>query len=151
MKPYYAFSTLSFRWNITYLELSHLMTKSTKCSVRPANTPISLCIRPVWSVFAVRSMGSWGHNVSSCGKRRLWSDCADAQADLSLRCPHSHFVGFVMRRLDYVLGYFAPLQILILVKYFGLDKLTSSVGFLQMAKGPAAVLGPPLAGNIWVF
>ena len=26
-------------------------------------------------------------------------DCADAQADLSLRWAHSHFVGFVMARL----------------------------------------------------
>ena len=37
--------------------------------------------------------------VSSCGQRRLWSDWADAQADLSLRWAHSHIVGFVMSRL----------------------------------------------------
>ena len=36
-------------------------------------------------VFAVHSMGSGGPSVSSCGQRRLWSDWADAQADLSLR------------------------------------------------------------------
>ena len=30
---------------------------------------------------------------------RLWSDWADAQADLSLRWAHSHFVGFVVRQL----------------------------------------------------
>ena len=30
---------------------------------------------------------------------RLWSDWADAQAEMSLRCAHSHFVGFVMSRL----------------------------------------------------
>ena len=36
-------------------------------------------------------------------QRRLWSDRADAQADLSLRWAHSHFVGFVMRRLKYLL------------------------------------------------
>ena len=35
-------------------------------------------------VLAVRSMGSWGPNVSLCGQRRLWSDWADAQADLCL-------------------------------------------------------------------
>ena len=29
-------------------------------------------------------------------QRRLWSDCTDAQADLSLRWAHSHFVGFVV-------------------------------------------------------
>ena len=27
-------------------------------------------------------------NVSVIGQRRPWSDCADAQADLGLRCPH---------------------------------------------------------------
>ena len=32
-------------------------------------------------------------------QQRLWSDWADAQADLSLRWVHSHFVGFVMRQL----------------------------------------------------
>ena len=36
-------------------------------------------------VFAVRSMGTWGPNVSSCGQRRLWSDWADSQTDLCLR------------------------------------------------------------------
>ena len=49
----------------------------------------------IW-VFTVRSMGSWGPKVSSCGQRRLWSDWADAQADLSLRWAYTHFVGFVM-------------------------------------------------------
>ena len=39
-------------------------------------------------VFAVRSMGSWGPKLSSCGQRKLWSDWADAQADLSLRWTH---------------------------------------------------------------
>ena len=37
--------------------------------------------------------------VLSYARRRLWSDWADAQADLSLLWAHSHFVGFVMRRL----------------------------------------------------
>ena len=32
--------------------------KTNNLSVRPAKTQISLGIRPVWSVFAVRSMGS---------------------------------------------------------------------------------------------
>ena len=40
-------------------------------------------------VFAVRSMGSQGPKLSSCGQRRLWSDWADAQADLSLRWAHT--------------------------------------------------------------
>ena len=49
--------------------------------------------------FTVRSMGSLGSNLSSCGQRRLWSDWADAQADLILRWALIHFVGFVMSRL----------------------------------------------------
>ena len=54
------------------------------------------------SVSAVRSVGSWGSSVSSCGQRRLWSDWADAQADLSLRWAQSHFVGFVICSSFYV-------------------------------------------------
>ena len=63
-------------------EPRHEKKKRKKMSVRPAKTQISLGIRPVWSVFAVRSVGSYGPRVSSCGQRRLWSDWADAQADL---------------------------------------------------------------------
>ena len=37
--------------------------------------------------------------VRPCGQQRLWSDWADAQANLSLRWAHSHIVGFVMSRL----------------------------------------------------
>ena len=33
---------------------------------------------------------------------RLWSDWVDAQADRSLRWAHSHFVGFVMRWLNFL-------------------------------------------------
>ena len=41
----------------------------------------------IW-IFTGRSLGSQGCKVSSCGQRRLWSDCADAQADQSLRWTH---------------------------------------------------------------
>ena len=34
------------------------------------------------------SVSSQGSQASSGGQRRLWSDCADAQSDLSLRCAH---------------------------------------------------------------
>ena len=50
-------------------------------------------------VFALLSMGSKVPELSSCGQRRLWSDWADAQADLSLRWAHTHYVGFVMSGL----------------------------------------------------
>ena len=50
-------------------------------------------------VFAVRMMKAWTLSYPLSAQRRLWSDWADAQTDLSLRWVHSHFVGFVMSRL----------------------------------------------------
>ena len=50
-------------------------------------------------VFAVRMKKSWVLNYPLSGQRRLWSDWADAQADLSLHWVHTYFVGFVMLRL----------------------------------------------------
>ena len=47
-------------------------------------------------VFAVHMKKAWVLNYLLSAQRRLWSDWADAQADLSLRWAHSHFVGFVM-------------------------------------------------------
>ena len=47
-------------------------------------------------VFAVRMKKAWVLSYPLSAQRRLWSDWADAQADLSLRWAHSHFVGFVM-------------------------------------------------------
>ena len=73
--------------------------KTNKMSVRPAKTQISLGIRPVWSVFAVRMKKSWVLSYPLSAQRRLWLDWADAQADLSLRWARSHFVAFVMSRL----------------------------------------------------
>ena len=76
--------------------------KSNKMSVHPAKTQISLGIRSVWSESSL--CAQWvakGPKCSSCGQRRLWSDMANAQTDLSLRWEHSHFVGFVMSRLIY--------------------------------------------------
>ena len=47
-------------------------------------------------VFAVRMKKAWALNYPLSAQRRLWSDCANAQADLSLRWAHTHFVGFVL-------------------------------------------------------
>ena len=51
-------------------------------------------------VFAVRLKKPWVLSYPFSTQRRLWSDWADAKADLSLRWAHSHFVGFVMSRLN---------------------------------------------------
>ena len=45
-------------------------------------------------VFDVRSVGSLGSSFASGGQRRLWSDWADAQADLCLRWAHRSFCWF---------------------------------------------------------
>ena len=50
-----------------------------------ANMNVFMCIRAVYSAFAGHSLWSQGSNASSGGQWRFWSDCADAQADLSLR------------------------------------------------------------------
>ena len=83
-------------------------------SVRPAKTQISLGIRPVWSepnedsdqpgqsLISLRCAFSRQLRAARANSEqlRLWSDWADAQADLILRWAHSHFVGFVMSRLS---------------------------------------------------
>ena len=68
------------------------------------NQPNNLCtwrrLRSAWTSaqsdqgLCWRSVGSLGPNISSCGQRRLTSDCADAQADPSLRWPHRSFCWF---------------------------------------------------------
>ena len=68
--------------------------KTNKMAVRPAKTQISLGIRPVWSVFAVRMKKAWALSYPLSAQRWLWSDWVDAQADLSLRWAHTHFVFF---------------------------------------------------------
>ena len=73
--------------------------KTNNVAVCPAKTQISLGIRPVWSVFAVRMKKAWVLSYPLSAQRRLWSDWADAQADRSLRWAHTHFDGFVMSRL----------------------------------------------------
>ena len=50
-------------------------------------------------VFTVRMKKAWVLSYPLSAQRRLCSDLADAQADLSLRWVHMPFVGFDMRRL----------------------------------------------------
>ena len=60
-----------------------------------------LCAQADHCVFAVRMKKPWVLSNPMSAQRRLWSDWADAQADLSLRWAHTHFVGFVMSWLNY--------------------------------------------------
>ena len=71
--------------------------KTNKMTVPPAKTQISLGIRPVWSESSLCVQWvaiSQGPKLSSCGQRRLWSDWADAQADLRLCGAHMPFCWF---------------------------------------------------------
>ena len=97
--------------NLRISKLSHLMTKPNKVACAPSKDsdepghPPSL----IWRVFAVRmkkhslakkaSFSGWVLSYLLSTQRRVWSDWADAQADLSLCWVHSYFVGFVMKRL----------------------------------------------------
>ena len=78
-----------------------LRDKINNVAVRPAKTQISLGIRPVWSESLLSASRKLGPLAIQWAQRRLWSDWANAQADLSLRWMHSHIVGFVTRRLIY--------------------------------------------------
>ena len=68
---------------------------SSKDSHQPGHPPSLI------RVFVVRMKKAWVLSYPLSTQRRLWSDWVDAQADLSLCWAHSHFVGFVMRRLIY--------------------------------------------------
>ena len=57
-------------------------------------------------VFAVRIKNHWILSYPQNAHGKLWSDWADAKADLSLRWAHSYFVGFVVLRL---ISFYPPL------------------------------------------
>ena len=75
------------------------MTKPTKwvCAQRRLRSDPPSLIR----VFAVRLKKPLFLSNPMSAQRSLWSDWADAQAELSLRWAHTHFVVFVMSRLIY--------------------------------------------------
>ena len=79
-------------------ELLHDKTNKMTCapsedSDQPGHSPSLI------RVFTVRIKKACVLSSPLSGQQRLWSDWTDAQADLSLRMLHCHFVGFVMRRL----------------------------------------------------
>ena len=96
---------LNFFWTVrenNKTEPPHDETNKMACapsedSDQPGHPPSRI------SVFAVHMKKAWVLSYPLSAQRRLWSDWADAQADLSLRWAHSHFVSFVMRRLKLLL------------------------------------------------
>ena len=91
--------------------------KTNKVSVCPAKTQISLGIRPVWSVFAVRSMGSQGPKLSSCAQRRLirlgecpgWSESSLGAHSFCWFCHVAAHVFHICFCL-FVLGFYGPVN-----------------------------------------
>ncbi|XP_061173646.1 monocarboxylate transporter 13-like [Saccostrea echinata] len=48
----------------------------------------------------------------------------------------------------FFLGFFPPMQPLMIMDYLGLEQLTAGYGFVTMLKGPAAFIGSPMAGAL---
>ena len=80
------------------------MTKPTKWHVGPAKTQISQGIGPVWSESLLSTWRKLGFLATHWAHSEDWSDWVDAKADLSLRWARSHFVGFVTRRVIYLMS-----------------------------------------------
>ena len=75
-------------------KMSHNITKWTKWAVRPANTQISLGIRPVWSESSLCAQWVAKDPRFLHANSEDWSDWADAKADLSLRWAQRSFSWF---------------------------------------------------------
>ena len=94
----------SSRYNIIKVKCVLMITALLQHMSHDATKPTQwVCARcPGWSessLSAWRKLGSLATRWAQ--QRRLWSDQADAQADLSLRWARTQFVGFVMSRLIY--------------------------------------------------
>ena len=103
---------------------------------------ISLGIRPVWSVFAVHMKKHWVYSYPLRAQRRLWSDWADAQADLSLRWAQMSFCGF----------YHAMAQICFSVEgVIGKNQIATSISSLYNTKpsSTAPVTCQPDPHRVW--
>ena len=93
-------------WKRNWFEPPH--NKTNKMTVRPAR------LRSVWASTQFDPSllcAQWVAKDPSFlhADSEDWSDWADAQADLSLHWAHSHFAGFVMRWLIYlVVASFSP-------------------------------------------
>ena len=99
-------------------------------------------IRPVWSVFVVRMKNVWVLIYPLSAQRRLWSDWADAKAHLSVRWAHSHFVGFVMRRLECLL------DVILFRVLYSVTKV-SSIKLVRVAFWPHCITFWPHCVTLW--
>ena len=98
----YSYNHIKMGQNLRKIEPRH--DKTNKMSVCPAKTQIRL----VWSVFVVRMKKAWVLSYPLSAQRRLWSDWADAQADLSLGaqslCWFSHVAAQLWNSIIFLIG-----------------------------------------------
>ena len=85
-------------------------------------------------VFAVRMKKPWVLSYPLSTQRRLWSDWADALADLSLRWAHTRFVGFVMSQLKYPPYLFFCLLLINLKNHLSHDTTKRVLGSFRPAR-----------------
>ena len=93
LKHKWKFSSVSILYEPPHDKTNKMAYAPSEDSEQPGHLPSLI------RVFAVRMKKAWVLSYSLSTQRRLWSDWVDAQADLSLRWAHDHFVCFVMRRL----------------------------------------------------
>ena len=128
-------NSISFTSSYQTNEPLHDKTNKTACapnkdSDQPRHPPSLI------RVFAVRMKKAWVLSYPLSAQRSLCSDWVDAQADLSLRWAHSHFVGFVMRRLNLEIRAFSTeteLSLLIQLTHKQVHSLLASPSYLVQA------------------
>ena len=109
--------------------------KTNNVAVRPAKTQISLGIRPVWSESSLCAQWVVKDPIFLHADSEDWSDWADAQAEVSLRWAHSHFVDFVTRRdvsIHMVLWMTCPIKITFPQTAFDMTQLELSKICMQI-------------------
>ena len=94
--------TMILKIQIRINHLSQCTTKPTIIPVWPAKTdqPINLV-----RVLVYHSLDSPEAVEGTCDQRWLWSDCADAQTDLSLRWPYKSYCKFCRALAHFSLSY----------------------------------------------
>ena len=111
----------SMLWEL--IHLSRLMTKPIKWHLRPTNLDQLGHLPSLNRVFAVGMKKAWVLSYPLSAQRRLWSDWADAQVDLSLRCAHMQVCWFCHEEVHFYLV-LQPVKIISLI----LSRVNHKVG-----------------------
>lgn len=80
------------------LILQQMYTVAKSCTSRRVRVEM-VHLQSLLQVYTFHLTGFLGFIIHSCEKRRFWSDCANAQADLNLRSSHMPY-GTVFQHAD---------------------------------------------------